>query len=87
MTSIGLPRLLARCGMHLIVDGLRWKNPTIGRQGKSAASGRAQVVGWVKIFGYSDPPPGRRLTSKPQQFQRPGRHRTLLQPVQPVSAP
>jgi hypothetical protein len=35
MTSIGLHRLLARCGMHLIVDGLRWKNPTIGRQDKA----------------------------------------------------
>jgi hypothetical protein len=35
MTSIGLHRLLARCGMLLIVDGLRWRNPTTGRQDKA----------------------------------------------------
>jgi hypothetical protein len=35
MISIGLHRLLARCGMHLIVDGLRWSNPTFGRQDKA----------------------------------------------------
>src|SRR5712672_1548105 len=28
MNSIGLHRLVARYGMHLIVDGLRWRNPT-----------------------------------------------------------
>jgi hypothetical protein len=81
MTSIGLHRLLARCGMHLIVDGLRWKNPTIGRQGKSAASGRAQVVGWVEIFWHSDTQAGWRFISKLERFQRLDRHRTLLKPV------
>jgi hypothetical protein len=35
MTSIGLHRLVARCGMLLIVDALRWKTPTIGRQDKA----------------------------------------------------
>ncbi len=35
MTSIGLHRLVARCAMILIVDGLRWRNPTIGRQDKA----------------------------------------------------
>src|SRR5215208_1442141 len=35
MISIGLHRLLARYGMHLIVGGLRWKNSAIGRQDKA----------------------------------------------------
>jgi len=81
MTSIGLHRLLARCGMILIVDGLRWRNPTIGRQGKSAASGRAQVVGWVGSFGHSDTQRGWRFTAKLERIQRLKRHRTLLQSV------
>jgi hypothetical protein len=50
MTSIGLHRLPARCGMHLIVDGVRWSNPTIGRQDKSADRGRAHVVGGIEDF-------------------------------------
>jgi hypothetical protein len=81
MTSIGLHRLVARCGMHLIVDGLRWKNPTTGRQGKSAASGRAQVVGWVQSFGHPDTPAGWRFTSKHEEFQHLDRRRTPLKPV------
>ena len=44
MISIGLHRLLARCGMHLIVDGLRWKNPTIGRRDKSACPQRCKPL-------------------------------------------
>ena len=81
MTSIGLHRLVARCGVHLIADGLRWRNPTTGRQGKSAASGRAQVVGWVKTFGHSNAQAGWRFTWKREGFQRLQRHRTFLQPV------
>ncbi len=81
MTLIGLLRLLAGFGAPLSVGEVMQRNPTNGRQGKSAASGRAQVVGWVGIFGYSDPPPGRRLTSKSQQFQCLARRRTHLKPV------
>ena len=81
MTSIGLHRLLARCGMILIVDGLRWRNPTIGRQGKSAASGRAQVVGWVESFRRSDTQRGWRFTAKHERFQGPKRHPAPLEPL------
>jgi hypothetical protein len=81
MTSIGLHRLVARCGMHLIVDGLRWRNPTTGRQGKSAACGRAQMVGWVEPFGPSDTQAGWRFTGKQEAFQRLDRRRTPLKPV------
>lgn len=75
MISIGLHRLLARYGMHLIVDGLRWKNPTIGRQGKSAASGRAPMVGRLEFHGPLRNRAGWRFSSKPERFQRPDRRR------------
>jgi hypothetical protein len=32
---IGLHRFPGRYGMHLIVDGQRWKDPTTGRQDKA----------------------------------------------------
>src|SRR3981189_3093712 len=44
MTSIGLHRLVARCGVHLIVDGLRWRNPTTGRRDKSACAKRCKPL-------------------------------------------
>lgn len=44
MISIGLHRLLARCGMHLIVHGLRWTNPTTGRRDKSACPKRCKPL-------------------------------------------
>src|SRR5882757_9863417 len=47
MTSIGLHRLLARCGMIVIVDGLGWRNPTIGRQDK--AGGPAAVAALLSL--------------------------------------
>jgi hypothetical protein len=84
MTSIGLHGLVARCGMHLIVDGLRWKNPTTGRQGKSAASGRARMVGWAEFNGPFSNRAGWRFNSKPERFQRSDRHRC---PAEPALAP
>jgi hypothetical protein len=56
-------------------------NPTTGRQGKSAASGRAQVVGWVETFWHSNIQAGWRFISKLERFQHLDRHRTLLKPV------
>ena len=81
MISIGLHRLLARYGMHLIVDGLRWKNPTIGRQGKSAAFGRAPMVGRLEFHGPFSNRAGWRFNSKPEGFQRLDRRRRLVEPV------
>jgi hypothetical protein len=80
MNLIGLRRLLSGCGACLSVGGVMQRNPTNGRQGKSAACGSAQVVGWVETFRHSDTPAGWRLTAKHEEFQRPDRHRTLLQP-------
>lgn len=51
MTSSGLYRSLAGCGMCLSIGGLRCRTPTIGRQDKSADCGRAHVVGGIKVFG------------------------------------
>jgi len=81
MTSIGLGRIVACCGMRLIVDGLMWKNPTIGRQGKSAASGRAHMVGRLDFGAPSGLRAGWRFSRKPQRFQRRGRRRRLIEPI------
>lgn len=35
---------------RLAVRHVRGGEPTNGRQGKSAAFGRAQVVGWIEVF-------------------------------------
>jgi hypothetical protein len=81
MTLIRLHRLLAGFRRRLSVGGQLQGTPTTGRQGKSAASGRAQVVGWGKNFGHSDTSAGWRFTLKHERFQRFKRHQTLLQPV------
>lgn len=79
MSSIGLYRLLAGYGARLSVGGVMQANPTNGRQEKSAASGQAQVVGWVATFGHADTPASWRFTAKGERFQDAKRHRTLLQ--------
>ena len=81
MTSIGLRRLLAGYGAGLSVGEGKQRSPTNGRQGKSAASRRAQVVGWVEYFRPSGTSSGWRFTAKPERFQRPDRQRTLSQPA------
>lgn len=81
MTLIGLRRLLAGYGAGLSVSEVKQRSPTNGRQGKSAASGRAQVVGWVEYFRPSGISSGWRFTAKPERFQRPDRQRTRAQPV------
>ena len=44
MTSIGLHRPLAASGMGLSVGGLRWRNPTTGRQDKRACPKRCKPL-------------------------------------------
>ena len=78
MTGIGLFRGLAGYGTRLCMDGLLQGNPTIGRQGKSAASGRAHMVGRREFCGPSGVRNGRRLNRKPQRFQRRDRRRQLI---------
>ncbi len=81
MTLIGLCRLLAGYAAGLGVGEGKQRSPTNGRQGKSAASGRAQVVGWVEYLRPSGTSSGWRFTAKPERFQRPDRQRTRAQPV------
>jgi hypothetical protein len=78
MTSIGLHRLLAGCGMHLIVDGLRWKNPTIGRQGKRPAFGAAHVVGETEEFAHVTNTPCWRFRQIVERFQPSDRRRSIF---------
>lgn len=84
MISIGPDRASAGCGGWQDVKGIGQKHPVHGRQGKSAASGRAQVVGWVENFSRSRTHPGWRFIWKHQQFQCPDRRRT---PPRTTSAP
>jgi hypothetical protein len=78
MISIGLHRLLARCGMQLIVDGLRWKNPTIGRQGKRPAFGAAHVVGKIEEFTHVTNTPCWRFRQIVERFQSSDRRRSIF---------
>lgn len=81
MTVIGLCRLLAGYGAGLSVGEGQQRSPTNGRQGKSAASRRAQVVGWVEYLRPSGTSSSWRFTAKPERFQRPDRQRLLWRPV------
>ena len=54
MICIVLRRVLAGYGMRQRIRGKLLRNPTIGRQGKSAACGLAQVVGWIEGFRHLD---------------------------------
>jgi hypothetical protein len=83
MTLIGLRHLLAGYGARLSAGDVKQRSPTNGRQGKSAASGRAQVVGWVECFRPSGTSSGWRFTAKPERFQRLDRQRPILQPASP----
>lgn len=79
MISVGLGRASAGSGGWQNVKGIGQKQPIHGRQEKSAASGRAQVVGWLGIFGHADNLAIWRFTAKGERFQDAKRHRILLQ--------
>jgi hypothetical protein len=49
------------------------KGPDQGRQDKSAAFGRAHVVGWIGDFRHPRHPARWRFLSNPQRFQIPER--------------
>ena len=50
------------------------KGPDQGRQDKSAAAGRAHVVGWIGDFRCPGHPSRWRLCPKRERFQCPERH-------------
>jgi hypothetical protein len=75
MTGIGITR--GPAGSDVILDGFdrTHPDPTNGRQGKSAASGRAQVVGWVGYFWHMNITPCCRFCHNSQSIQRSERRR------------
>jgi hypothetical protein len=81
MISIALRRLLADGGACLSLGEVAQRKPANGRQGKSAACCRAQVVGWVEVFGHSGTLACWRSIPKREESQRSNRRRTLLQPI------
>ena len=75
MTRVVLYRGVAGSSAGLRAGQGLERNTTNGRQDKSAATGRAQVVGWV---GFFDTPAIRacwRFCRKGQRFQQSGRRR------------
>ena len=60
---------------------VRQRTPTNGRQGKSAASGRAHMVGRLEFCAPSGRRAGWRFSSKPQRFQCSDRRRLLVEPA------
>ena len=84
MSPLGDDHAMEGSGGGLRVVEGRHRNPTHGRQDKSAAAGRAHVVGWTGYFGKSAHRACWRSHAKVQQIQRPKRRRSLQSgPVQP----
>lgn len=81
MISVGLGRASAGCGGWQSVKGIGQKHHIHGRQGKSAASGRTQMVGRLEFGAPSGLRAGWRLRRKPQRFQRRDRRRRLIEPI------
>jgi len=84
MTSVGPDGALAGCGGCQCVKGIGQKHHIHGRQGKSAASGRAHMVGRVEFNGAFGNRAGWRFNAKPERFQPSDRRRC---PAEPALAP
>ena len=83
MMFVASLRGLSRIGAGLMVRHDQTNRPTNGRQGKSAAFGRAHVVGFVEYFRHFKNWPCWRPARNTQQFQYQERHR--LSPERPPS--
>jgi hypothetical protein len=75
MSSCWACRAVEGRGVGLSVVKELPRNPTHGRQDKSADLRRAHVVGWVEFFGISAQCVCWRFCRKGQRFQRPERRR------------
>jgi hypothetical protein len=75
MRRVALDRRLAGRGGRLRVGRWEPRNPANGRQDKSAAFGRAQVVGWVGFFDTSAIRACWHFCHKCQRYQRSERRR------------
>jgi hypothetical protein len=83
MSEIGFYRGLAGLGVGLRVGQGVQGNTTNGRQGKSAAFGRAHVVGFVEYFKHFKNQPCWRSSRNVPRFQYQERRR--LPPERPPS--
>lgn len=78
MIQIALHRSLSWTVACSLVGQVVQRNTIHGRQGKSAAFGRAHVVGWISSFGYPATHLRWRLSHFSQQFQLTDRHRCIV---------
>ena len=81
MNRIGLLRALAGCGARSSMGQQLRRNPTIGRQGKSAASGQAHMVGRLEFCAPPGVRAGWRFSRKSQRFQGLGSRRRPVEPI------
>jgi len=72
---------LAGYGARLSAGGVMQTNPMEGRQGKSAACGRAHMVGWLEFLGPFSNRTGWRFSSESERFQRLDRRRLYVEAV------
>lgn len=75
MSPIAGQRVVEGFGGHFTGMDRQHRNPTNGRQGKSAGSGRAQAVGWLGDYRHLLRRPCCRLRPKHQEFQGSERRR------------
>ena len=73
-------RSLACFGVRVSIGQRVRGNPNLGRQDKSAAVGRAHMVGWIELFCHHIPPPCWRFRRKRQYFQEAQRHHRRAAP-------
>lgn len=84
MNCLGLHHCVAGFGACLGVDQGGQENPTIGRQEKSAACGRAHVVGLVDDFRHFKNQSCWRFAQNIQRFQSLERHRLPSEMLPPT---
>lgn len=81
MISGGPGRASAGYGGWQCVKGIGQKQHIHGRQGKSAASGRAHMVGRLEFYAPSDLRADWRFSRKCQRSQQPNRRRHLIEAI------
>ena len=81
MISVGPGRASAGCSGSQSVQGIGQRHGIHGRQGKSAASGRAHMVGRLEFHGPRHDRAGWRSSLEPERFQRPDRRRGSAEPA------
>jgi len=81
MISVGACHGAACARVSLNVRGMGSREPKEGRQGKSAASGRAHKVGWLEFQRPLTHCDSRRFPPKAERNQCPNRRRRQAAPL------